>query len=237
MSWKLLIDTLQAIWHTAFPTLMHAVWGDLVDSGNQPAKDPCYEAMYARDTPTTRAWLLEKPSLLAEWFECRFCADRVPRDLRPDPAIALLRALSELVQGLPYDDLLPARRGEVPALPDWGGTATRWLTTAKLADHPYLAPAPAARTRVPARPAPAPERIEDAVAAALGAVRRAVPDVLVLDQTRPDVPLAVVRVIAPGMRHFWRRLAPGRLYTVPVATGDLPHPHAEADLNPATMFA
>ena len=51
-------------------------------------------------------------------------------------------------------------------------------------------------------------------------------DVLVLDQSRPDIDLAVVRVIAPGLRHFWRRLGPGRLYDVPVKLGwiDAPVP-------------
>jgi hypothetical protein len=34
----------------------------------------------------------------------------------------------------------------------------------------------------------------------------------VLDQTRPDIGLPVVKTIVPGMRHFWPRYAPGRLY-------------------------
>ena len=37
---------------------------------------------------------------------------------------------------------------------------------------------------------------------------------LVLDQTRPDIGKPVTRVIVPGMRHFWARFAPGRLYDV-----------------------
>ena len=44
-------------------------------------------------------------------------------------------------------------------------------------------------------------------------------DFLVLDQTRPDIGVPVVRVIVPGMRHFYRRFAPGRLYDVPVKLG------------------
>ena len=42
---------------------------------------------------------------------------------------------------------------------------------------------------------------------------------LVLDQTRPDIGMPVARVIVPGMRHFWARFAPGRLYDVPVGMG------------------
>ena len=58
-----------------------------------------------------------------------------------------------------------------------------------------------------------------------------------LDQTRPDIGMPVARVIVPGMRHFWQRFAPGRLYDVPVATGRRRSPLAEADLNPAPVIA
>ena len=44
-------------------------------------------------------------------------------------------------------------------------------------------------------------------------------EVLVLDQTRADVGIPVVKVIVPGMRHFWARFGPGRLYDVPAAMG------------------
>ena len=33
-------------------------------------------------------------------------------------------------------------------------------------------------------------------------------DFLVLNQTRPDIEVPVVRVIVPGMRHFYRALRP-----------------------------
>ncbi len=60
---------------------------------------------------------------------------------------------------------------------------------------------------------------------------------LVLDQTRPDIGMPVARVIVPGMRHFWARFAPGRLYDVPVSMGYRESPLAEADLNPAPVIA
>jgi ribosomal protein S12 methylthiotransferase accessory factor len=61
-------------------------------------------------------------------------------------------------------------------------------------------------------------------------------DILVLDQTRPDIGLPVVKVIAPGMRHFWNRLGPGRLYEVPVRLGLLEAPTPEEKMNPIPMF-
>ncbi len=61
-------------------------------------------------------------------------------------------------------------------------------------------------------------------------------DVLVLDQSRPAIELSVVRVIAPGLRHFWRRLGPGRLYDVPVKLGWIDEPVPESQLNPISIF-
>jgi ribosomal protein S12 methylthiotransferase accessory factor len=61
-------------------------------------------------------------------------------------------------------------------------------------------------------------------------------EMLVLDQTRPDIGLKVVKVIVPGMRLFWKRLAPGRLYDVPVQLSWLKEPRPENQLNPFPMW-
>jgi ribosomal protein S12 methylthiotransferase accessory factor len=67
-------------------------------------------------------------------------------------------------------------------------------------------------------------------------VERAGMEMLVLDQTRPEVGLPVAKVIVPGLRHFWTRFAPGRLYAVPVRLGWLSVPLTEEELNPVPMF-
>jgi ribosomal protein S12 methylthiotransferase accessory factor len=61
-------------------------------------------------------------------------------------------------------------------------------------------------------------------------------EMLVLDQTRADVGMPVVKVVVPGLRHFWARYAPGRLYDVPVKMGWLEQPLREDELNPIPMF-
>ena len=48
------------------------------------------------------------------------------------------------------------------------------------------------------------------VLACVKLVKRFGLDFLVLDQTRPDIQVPVVRVIVPGLRHFYCRFAPGR---------------------------
>jgi len=45
----------------------------------------------------------------------------------------------------------------------------------------------------------------------------------------------VVKVIVPGMRQFWARFGPGRLYQVPVQLGWFAKPRREADLNRAYL--
>ncbi|XNR94871.1 YcaO-like family protein [Streptomyces sp. R-74717] len=59
---------------------------------------------------------------------------------------------------------------------------------------------------------------------------------LVLDQTRPDIALPVVKVMVPGLRSFWPQFAPGRLYDAPVSLGWVTAETPEAELNPVSMF-
>ena len=70
------------------------------------------------------------------------------------------------------------------------------------------------------------------VTACVSLAERAGLDFLVLDQTRPDIEAPVVRVIVPGLRHFYPRFAPGRLYDVPVKLGLRDRPLTENELNP-----
>ncbi|GAB2840393.1 TOMM precursor leader peptide-binding protein [Lentzea nigeriaca] len=146
-----------------------------------------------------------------------------------DPHIALRRCLTELNQVLPaVVDLTPA------AWRDLDTDLRQWLSTATVANQPYLVPsdtAPAVRHRYSWQPdLHADVRMIQARLEALGL------EVLVLDQTRPDIGLPVVKVIVPGLRHFWSRLARGRLYDVPVSLGRLDKPSAYDELNPIPLF-
>ena len=46
----------------------------------------------------------------------------------------------------------------------------------------------------------------------------------------------MVKVLVPGLRHFWARFAPGRLYDVPVAMGRLTEATPYEQLNPVPLF-
>ena len=151
-----------------------------------------------------------------------------------DPRVAALRAVAELNQTLPaVRDAGGDGRGYALDDPE----CVRWWTNARLADQPWLGPDRGAARRGPAdHPVPATADLREDVEACRARVEALGLEFLVLDQTRPDVGLPVTKTIVPGLRHFWPRFAPGRLYDVPVRMGWRETPTAEADLNPVAVF-
>lgn len=138
-----------------------------------------------------------------------------------DPEIAVSRALSETNQFLPV--LLEGR--------------SRRLASEEVTEPSYLFPDEAqppkqVRDFVRLDTKDLAEDIHTCVALA----RRRGLEVLVLDQSRSDVEIPVVKVIVPGLRPFWARFGPGRLYTVPVELGWLARTKPEHELNPAHLI-
>jgi ribosomal protein S12 methylthiotransferase accessory factor len=111
-----------------------------------------------------------------------------------------------------------------------------WLETATVANQPYLLPADGPLRTAASYAHDWSDDVADDVRNCQKLIERAGMEMLLLDQTRPEIGLPVVKVIVPGLRHFWARLAPGRLYDVPVRLGWLPQPLAESELNPVPMF-
>ena len=152
-----------------------------------------------------------------------------------DARIAALRTICELNQCLTW---LPRPGGGDgrPMIDD--PLALRWWKTARLEDCPWLAPAPDAPLRRASQyPVAESTDTRDDVEQYRALVEAKGMEFLVLDQTRPDIGMPVARVIVPGMRHFWARFAPGRLYDVPVGMGHRRRPLDEAELNPAPVIA
>ncbi len=152
-----------------------------------------------------------------------------------DPSVALLRALEEANQYLPSVREEGEDGSTVYRL--FNEETVRWWRSATFENQPYLVPDP--RTSARRRgdfPVLASDDVRRDVETCVAAAARAGLEVLVLDQTRPDVGLPVVRVVVPGLRHFWRRLAPGRLYDVPVKLGWIERALPEEELNPISCF-
>jgi bacteriocin biosynthesis cyclodehydratase domain-containing protein len=152
-----------------------------------------------------------------------------------DPTSALLSAFSELNQFLPA---VSRRDQDGHTIYEWPEQeAIRWWMNATVASERYLLPASEqpARRRDSFQAVSSTDLKSDLVQCVKIAGQAGL-EVFVLDQSRPDIPMNVCRVVVPGMRHFWRRLAPGRLYDVPVSLGWLSQAIAEEDLNPYSIF-
>ncbi|WP_425043521.1 YcaO-like family protein [Primorskyibacter sp. S87] len=133
----------------------------------------------------------------------------------PSRDVALSRSLTELLQALP--DQLAQMIGGNP----WDGLPLLPEASAPTGDDfTFLRPGAgaAATAFAPLAPPPSPDA-ETALRQLTGALDARGLQVWCLDQSRPDVPLRVVRMIVPGLRHFRPRFAPGRLDTVPDALG------------------
>ncbi len=172
------------------------------------------------------------------------CFVAVSRRLRPGPEqillgfgahfdarLAAMRALTEMNQ------MLALVRTAEPCGRGLGQTLDAWLAEARIATHLYLHVGPLPPTRLTDFPRIVHRDLRDDTRWCQRVVEQRGMELLVLDQTRPDINAAVVRVIVPGLRHFRARFAPGRLYDAPVALGWLAKPRAEAELNPVGVFA
>jgi oxazoline/thiazoline synthase len=140
-----------------------------------------------------------------------------------DARIALLRAMTELNQFLS----IGLMGGRNPSTLSHEGSGE-----IRLADNPYLTPSgqPPVRPDFGEKFGHLDKREEAMTCVRLA--KEAGLDFLVLDQTRPDIEVPVVRVIVPGLRHFYRRFGPGRLYDIPVKLGLRDRPLSEGELNP-----
>jgi oxazoline/thiazoline synthase len=152
-----------------------------------------------------------------------------------DPCVAAARALGEMNQFM-------------PAVMDIGIDGTtqyhvhdaetiRWWTTAHVTDQPYLSPLTSSPpTQLDRSPQPELMTADERFRTVVGTLETRGFEVLVLDQTRPDIGLPVAKVLVPGLRHYWARFAPGRLFDVPVELGWVAGPTPEEHLNPIAMF-
>ncbi|MBV9209752.1 MAG: TOMM precursor leader peptide-binding protein, partial [Acidobacteria bacterium] len=148
-----------------------------------------------------------------------------------DPDIAVLRALTEMNQlvtavmdvdkeGYTFDDEI----------------SVNWWKTATLKNQPHFVPLDSRQTRRQDFEANWSDDFQGDLLRCQSLVEKLGLEMLVHDQTRPDIGLPVLKIIVPGLRHFWARFAPGRLYDVPVKLGWLERPLTEDELNPIPVF-
>jgi ribosomal protein S12 methylthiotransferase accessory factor len=137
-----------------------------------------------------------------------------------DPRVAIARALTEMNQCL-----AGAVAGEIPP-----------FFVGELIEDAFLDPDPslAVMTRGDYARLDSEDLRKDLNTCVELAAKRGM-ETLVLDQTRSDAGMRAVKVIVPGMRPWWARFAPGRLYDVPVEMGWQAAPLSEEQLNPCHL--
>jgi oxazoline/thiazoline synthase len=137
-----------------------------------------------------------------------------------DPRLALRRALTELCQILEIRDRHAAPFDFDAILPE-----------------PYLFP-DGGQPPVPlgAYAPPPTSDIADDVRTCVSRAHGLGLEVLVLDYSRPDLPLHTAKVIMPGTCHIFPYRGAARLYDVPVRMGWLRAPLREDELNPLELL-
>jgi oxazoline/thiazoline synthase len=153
-----------------------------------------------------------------------------------DPKLALQRALTEVSQLLPV--VLSANPDGTTQYPiSAASDLLHWWKTATSENQPYLV---ADLRATPKCKLDYASIWHDDFLADIKYCQQLVEEkgmeMLVLDQTRPDIGLNVVKVVVPGLRHFWKRLDVGRLYDVPVQMGWIEKPLVEEELNPIPVW-
>lgn len=151
-----------------------------------------------------------------------------------DARIAISRALTEMNQFMPAVLNVDPQGNTRYA---FGDQATlEWWRSGKSGEQTYLLPADAPERSLAELPSAGHQDVKVHLEDCFSRVHALGLEVLVLDQTRPDIGIPVAKVVVPGLRHFWARFAPGRLYDVPVKMGWSQQQLAEDQLNPIAMF-
>jgi oxazoline/thiazoline synthase len=151
-----------------------------------------------------------------------------------NPQIGIQRAIAEhnqiltratVPESIDIASVLPAERDLV-----------RWLIHEKLSSHSFLKGAKKKlKTKGEFKNLTSDSFYTD-IQVCLKALANSGLDVFWIPLTPGNFPLKVVKVIVPDMRHFWRRIGEGRLYTIPVLTKDLKIPLTEDQMNPISYF-
>lgn len=152
-----------------------------------------------------------------------------------DAKIAISRALTEVNQIL-SNVLFAKADGSTNYPPSADPMAVDWWKTATIERQSYLVPDKGITAISGDYAEIASDDLLKDIQLCQQIVEKNGMEMLVLDQTRPDIGLKVAKVIVPGMRHMWKRLGSGRLYKMPVKMGWLQQPLTEEQLNSFPMW-
>ena len=152
-----------------------------------------------------------------------------------DPRIAISRAISELNQMASFE----AWNRNVNELynPQDQRYMSDWMARATIRNQPYLVPdETCSRDSKQLRRPPCSNDLLHEIGRCAEIIHQHGMEMIILDLTRSDVNFPTVRVTVPGLRHFWPRFGPGRLFDVPLKLGWIDKQLDERELNPIPFF-
>ena len=127
-----------------------------------------------------------------------------------DPRIGISKAISELNQIMIRANI--SSDIDLKSIPEIERDLVQWLIKEKIDNHPYLIPE---KSVSPSFIYEASDDFLTDINTFLEIFNYSKLDVLIYNLSNPDINFHTVRVIIPGLRHFWCRLGAGRLYDVP----------------------
>ncbi len=142
-----------------------------------------------------------------------------------DPRLASLRALTELCQLISVDNKFSGEFDFRKIPPDpflFPARAEDGITSGKLSCQPDSPP------QYP--------DLRDDIEYCVQQTKRVGLEVLVVNTSRPDLPLKTVKVIVPGLANIWPQFGNQRLYQIPVQCGWRITELSESELNPMGLF-
>lgn len=148
-----------------------------------------------------------------------------------DPVVALLRSITELEQSRHFLKIDKSRKDEIDK------NIVDWVENASVKKFPYLLPDNnQTAKKYTDYDDVSTKDIKTDVETLIKKTENLGLETLVLNLSRKGIDLSVVKVIVPGLCHFWPRFGYKRLYEVPVKLGWLEHAKQEDELNNVAMF-
>jgi thiazole/oxazole-forming peptide maturase SagD family component len=154
-----------------------------------------------------------------------------------DPRIAVSRAIGELNQMASAESWNRDVNEGGLSNPQDHRYMSDWMANATIRNQPYLVPdETCSRDSGQLRRPPQSNDLLQEIGRCAEIVDKHDMELILLDLTRNDVNFPTVRVTVPGLRHFWPRFGPGRLFDVPLKLGWIDKHLDERELNPIPFF-
>jgi ribosomal protein S12 methylthiotransferase accessory factor YcaO len=151
-----------------------------------------------------------------------------------NPRTAISRAISEMSQ-LMLRQSIPAHT-DPKRIPPQERDLVHWILTQNIEHHSHLSPLHGETKTLSDYPSMASDNFLTDIQTCVGRLTHQGARVLVVNLSRPDINHSTVKLISPELRHFWSRLAPGRLYDVPVKLNWVNKCLPESEMNTIPYF-